>query len=98
MSHRKFVQFDLSTGNIFSILESEHPPGAIAATPEEEVIPIDVKEVTNEPHRPDEEWLRHKWTGSEFVEREDLLEPTTEPTTEDRLTNIENLLQQILDN
>ena len=97
MSHRKFVQFDTETGNIFSVLESEHPPGDIAATPEEETVPDDVREITDEPHRPDGEWFRYKWTGSEFVERDDIPEPENTPSTEDRLSSIEEMLQQLID-
>jgi hypothetical protein len=99
MSHRRFVQFNTDTGNIFSIMESAHPPGDIAESPDLEVIQDDVREVTDEPHRADEEWLRYRWTGSAFVERDDQPEPSAATAgIEDRLSNIEAMLEQLTSN
>ena len=97
MSHRRFVQFETDTGNIFSIMESEHPPGDIAESPDLEVLQDDVREVTDEPYRTDEDWLRYRWTGSEFVERTDIPDVEEGDTIEDRLDTIESKLDQLLE-
>jgi hypothetical protein len=68
MGQRTFVQLN-ADDNVFSILQSDHPPGELAATPEEEVLPDDVREVTD---LPEEDWLTYKWDGSALVPRDDL--------------------------
>lgn len=63
MPMRTFVQLN-ADNDVYSILRSEHPPGEIAASPEEEVIPDDIREVTD---LPEQNWLTYKWNGSALV-------------------------------
>ena len=86
--HRQFVELD-SDGNVKSTLESERCPG-----PDPDVVPEGILEVTAQSPR---DWHRYRWDGSAFVERDDLPESVATETTEDRLTNIENMLQQLLE-
>ena len=90
MSHmRRFVQVDES-GNVNGWLESPHPPGS-----DPTVVPDGHVEVTDI-DRADVEWFNYRWTGDEFVERDD--QPEASSATEgleERLANIEAMLQQL---
>ena len=63
---RTFAQLN-ADDDVYSILRSEHPPGEIAATPEEEVIPDDIREVTD---LDEQDWLTYRWNGSELVPKD----------------------------
>jgi len=67
MPMRTFVQLN-ADDDVYSILRSEHPPGEIAATPEEEVLADDIREVTDLDNGQD--WLSYKWDGSALVPRD----------------------------
>ena len=90
MAHmRRFVQVDVD-GNVNGWLESPHPPGSDAT-----VVPDGHVEVTGI-DRPDVEWFNYRWTGSEFVERDDQPEPSAVTAgIEERLANIEAMLETL---
>tara|TARA_R110002020_G_scaffold208543_6_gene414340 strand:- start:498 stop:773 length:276 start_codon:yes stop_codon:yes gene_type:complete len=86
---RRFVQVN-ADGNVTGWLESPHPPGSdptVVAEGHVEVTDIE---------RADVEWFNFRWTGSEFVEREDQPEPSAATAgIEERLSNIEAMLEQL---
>ena len=63
MAMRSFVQID-ADGNVVATLQSARTPGDDPLT-----IPAGHLEVTDRDPR---DWLMLKWTGTDFVERDDL--------------------------
>lgn len=89
MHNRRFVQVN-ADGNVTGWLESPHPPGS-----DPTVVPEGHVEVTDI-ERADVEWFNFRWTGSEFVEREDQPEQSAATAgIEERLSNIEAMLEQL---
>jgi hypothetical protein len=63
MTMRSFVRVD-ATGNITATLQSERTPGA-----DPDALPDGYMEVTDRDPR---DWHLYQWTGTDFVERDDL--------------------------